>query len=103
MSYNPQDMALRGRIGAYKLHASHDSREITAAARRGFLARFDREVDPDSKLPPEERARRAEMALRAHMTQLSYRFREGPARVAADEQRWRRCVATKTARWRRAA
>ena len=79
-----KEMALRGRIGAYKLHASHSSHEVTAAARRGFLARFEREVDPEGKLQPGERARRAEMALRAYMAQLAYRSakaRRGTARA----------------------
>lgn len=62
---------LRGRIGAYRLHATHDSRDITAPARRAFLARFEREVDPEGALPSEERARRAEMALKAHMAKLA--------------------------------
>ena len=73
MRYRPQDMAQRGRIGAFRLHSRRSGREATAAARRGFLARFEREVDPESKLQPEERARRAEMALRAHMARLAYR------------------------------
>jgi hypothetical protein len=71
--YPPQDMALRGRIGAYRLHATHDSREVTAPARRAFRARFEAQVDPRATLSPDERARRAEMALRAHMAQLAYR------------------------------
>ena len=72
-SYPPEsDMALRGRIGAFALHASHDSREITAPARRAFLARFETEVDPDGTLPPAERARRAGMARKAYFTRLAY-------------------------------
>ena len=65
------DRSLIGRIGAYRLHASHDSREITAPARRAFLARFEDEVDPNGTLPPAERARRAEMAKRAYFTGLA--------------------------------
>ena len=38
-------MALRGRIGAYQLHSTHDPRETTKAARAKFLARFEAEVD----------------------------------------------------------
>ena len=45
----------------------------TRPAREAFLKRFDREVDPDGKLPPEERRRRAEHALRAHMLRLRKR------------------------------
>jgi hypothetical protein len=62
-----------GRLGALKLHATHDSTELTKPARAAFLARFEREVDPDGVLPPEERARRAEYAKRDYMTRLIMR------------------------------
>jgi hypothetical protein len=45
----------------------------TRPARQAFLKRFETEVDPDGKLPPEERALRANHALRAHMLQLRKR------------------------------
>ena len=64
-------MALRGRIGAYRLHATHDPRETTASARAAFLERFEREVDPDGTLAPAERQRRAEAARRAHFARLA--------------------------------
>lgn len=73
MLYSAQEASLRGKIGAYALHASHDSREITAPARAAFLARFEIEVDPEGTLAPAERARRAEMAKRAYFTRLAYR------------------------------
>jgi hypothetical protein len=50
----------------------------TRPAREAFLKRFEREVDPDGKLPPEERRRRAEHAKRAYMLRL--RKRATPAR-----------------------
>lgn len=65
--------ALRGRIGAYTLHATHDPRETTKPARAAFLARFEREVDPDGKLPPAERLRRAGYARKAYFTRLALR------------------------------
>ena len=68
---DPQEMALRGRIGAYRLHATHDPKETTKAARAAFLSRFETEVDPDGTLPPEERARRAKAAHKAYMAQLA--------------------------------
>ena len=64
-------MALRGRIGAHRLHATHDSRAITERARESFRARFEREVDPDGVLPEGERLRRAEHARKAYYTQLA--------------------------------
>jgi len=64
---------LSGRLGAYRLHATHDPHETTAAARAAFRAKFEHEVDPDGILDPTERARRAEYARRAHFAWLAYR------------------------------
>jgi len=50
-----------------------DRRARTRPARQAFLSRFEREVDPDGKLPPAERRRRAQHALRAHMLRLAKR------------------------------
>ena len=47
----------------------------TAPARARFMARFEREVDPQNLLAPAERARRAEQAMKAHMAKL---FVEAP-------------------------
>lgn len=69
----PAQRVLRARMGAHAQHAKHDPHETTAAARSAFLARFEREVDPDGILPPDERARRAEHALKAHMAGLALR------------------------------
>lgn len=65
MSTPTPEASLRGRIGAYSLHATHDPKETTRAARAAFLQRFAREVDPDLELPWAERARRAEAAKKA--------------------------------------
>jgi hypothetical protein len=35
--------------------------------RHGLQAKFEREVDPEGKLSPQERAKRAEYARKAHM------------------------------------
>ncbi len=72
MRFDPAEMALRGRIGAYRLHATHDPKETTQAARVAFLATFEDEVDPDRVLPEEERLRRAEAARKAHFAKLAY-------------------------------
>lgn len=70
---NPAEMAMRGRIGAYRLHATHDPTETTKNAREAFLGRFEQEVDPDGTLPLAERRRRATSARRAYFSQLAYR------------------------------
>lgn len=68
---NSNEARLRARIGAYALHSKHDPRETTKAARRAFLATFERLVDPDGKLDPAERARRAEAAKKSHFLRLA--------------------------------
>ncbi len=68
----PQQRALAARIGAHALHAQvTDPTAHTAPARRQFEARFEREVDPDGVLPPEERARRAEHVRKAYFLRLA--------------------------------
>jgi hypothetical protein len=65
------EQSLRGRLAAHILHARRDPRQTTARARAGFLARFEREVDPAGVLDPTERRRRAEHARRAYFIRLS--------------------------------
>jgi hypothetical protein len=83
-SLSPEQRSLRASAAAHTMHAHNDSREITANARAGFLARFLREVDattPD--LPEAERLRRAEHLLRAHMARLALASSKARARKAA--------------------
>lgn len=70
-SLTPEQRSLRARIGAYSLHATHDPKVTSAPGRAAFLARFEREVDPDGVLPEPERQRRAQLALKAHMSKLA--------------------------------
>ena len=72
-SLTPEQRVTRAQLAAARLHATHDSRELTAPARRAFLARFEEEVDPGGTLAPEERQRRAEHAKRAYFLQLAFR------------------------------
>lgn len=62
-----------GRLGAFATHSRHDSRDITANARAAFLAKFELEVDPESKLDPAERRRRAQHARRDYFRRLRAR------------------------------
>lgn len=52
---------------------THDRAARTRPARQAFLNRFEKQVDPDNTLPPEERRQRAEHAKRAYMLQLAKR------------------------------
>ena len=79
----PAQRSLFGRIGAHKLHATHDSRELTAAGRRAFLDRFETEVDPEGVLPADERARRAVHARKAYFTALAAKSSVARARRKA--------------------
>lgn len=52
---------------------TQDRSARTKHARDAFLARFERLVDPEGKLPADERHRRATHARRAHMLRLAKR------------------------------
>jgi hypothetical protein len=68
----PEQRSLQARMAAHSLHARvADAAAHTAPARRAFLDRFEREVDPDGVLKPEERARRAEHARKAYFLKLA--------------------------------
>ena len=63
---------LQARMAAHALHAQvADPAAHTAPARRVFLSRFEREVDPEGVLEPQERARRAEHARKAYFLRLA--------------------------------
>lgn len=68
---SPEDRVLHARLAAHVLHSRYDSKELTAPARRAFLERFEREVDPKGILPEAERLRRAGHARKAYFTKLS--------------------------------
>ncbi len=84
----PRQLSLRGRIGAYTLHATHDPKQTTAKARASFLAKFEREVDPDGVLPEAERLRRAEAAKRAHFARMALKSarKRGRAKAKGPDQ-----------------
>lgn len=71
----------RHRAAAHTLHSKHDSRQLTQPARAAFMARFERQVDPDAVLDPAERARRAAQAKRAFYVALG--AKSGKARRSA--------------------
>ncbi len=67
----PAQRRLRSQLAAATLHARYDSRQLTAPARRAFLARFEAQVDPERRLPSAERQRRAASARRAYFVRLA--------------------------------
>jgi len=68
---NAAQRSLAARAAAYRLHSLVDSKEHIKPARAGFIAKFEREVDPHSQLSPAERQRRAQAALKSHMLTLA--------------------------------
>ena len=79
-----------GRIGAYMTHAHHDSRELTAPARKAAAGKLEKqwtaEIDPEGVLDPEELARRLRFRYKAHMTQLAHKS-VAARRRAKDDRR----------------
>ena len=67
----PEDRSRRARIAALTKAAHTDGLEATAAAREAAEARFEREVDPEGVLEPEERRRRARVARKLYFQRLS--------------------------------
>lgn len=72
MALSAGERRLRAQVAAHELHASHDSREITANARARFLQSFLDRVDEEHPgLSEPERLRRAEHLRKAHMARLA--------------------------------
>jgi hypothetical protein len=69
MALTPAQRTLRARIAAESMHAQ--GKTNTHKARKGFIRKFEDQVDPERKLSPEDRAKRADHALRAHMSRLA--------------------------------
>lgn len=65
------DRTMRARIAAHTMHAQ--GKTNTGPARRAFELRFEREVDPEGRLTPEERAKRASHARAAYFARLAVR------------------------------
>lgn len=68
----PTERTLRARVAAHESWARTGDRAArTAKARAAMESKFDRLVDPDGLLSPEERAYRADQARKAHYTRLA--------------------------------
>jgi hypothetical protein len=65
-----------GQIGGLTAWSRNDPETMVGPAHRGFRRRFERLVDPDGLLDPQERTVRADRARRAHMLTLAARSAE---------------------------
>lgn len=81
MALTPEQRSQQARFAAHAQHAQ--GKTNTTAARAAFYERFEREVDPNGVLAPEERARRAEHARKAYYQKLA--FKSSVARSKAKE------------------
>lgn len=70
-SLDPVRRSQDARLAAYAMHARHSAVDTTRNARAAFLARFEREVDPEMLLSDADRKARAEAAKRRYFTDLS--------------------------------
>jgi len=70
MALTAEQRTQRARRAALIRHSRGDTRAAVAPARRGFMARFEREVGCEA-LPLDECQKRAERAMRAHMLLLA--------------------------------
>lgn len=70
----PHQRVLRAQIASHASWANTSDRTArTDPARRGLMAKFEKEVDPDGSLPAEERAQRAEHLRLAHLKRCALR------------------------------
>jgi hypothetical protein len=80
----PSQRTLRARLAAHSSWANTSDRSArTAPARSASFKRFERQVDPDCTLDPDDRARRAEHAMRAHMIRAALRSAQARRRKAS--------------------
>ena len=71
-SFNAAERQLLARLAAHESWANTQNRTArTAPAREAFLTKFEDQVDPRRELTPEERAKRATNARKAHFTRLA--------------------------------
>ena len=79
---SPADRVLRARMAAHTMHGMGLTN--TGPAREKFLQRFELQVDPDGKLTPAERAKRAEHAKKAYFLSLAISSAKARRGVAPD-------------------
>jgi hypothetical protein len=85
--FDRAEQARRGRVGGLKTAYLHDTRETTANARAASAAslreRLLREIDPENRLPQDQREVRLARARRAHFIQLSMKAAAARRNTAA--------------------
>lgn len=84
MAASPTERALHARLAAHaKWAKTTNPSTATAPARRAFDLRFERQVDPDGTLAPDERIRRAQHARKAYFLKLALRSAQARRKASA--------------------
>jgi len=79
----PAQRSTRARAAAHARWAqTADRQAATEPARKSFMARWDKQVDPDGLLAPDVRARLADSAKKAHMSSLALKSSKARAKPA---------------------
>ena len=85
-SLTPSERVLRAKIASHASWANTPNAAArTAPARKAFIERFERQVDPERVLPEAERQRRAESARKAYYAQLALKSAKARRKKAADQ------------------
>ncbi|QCY47526.1 hypothetical protein GcLGCM259_1808 [Glutamicibacter creatinolyticus] len=72
MASTPTERRIAAQIAAHESWANTTDRSArTAKARAALMAKFEQEADPEGKLLPAERAKRAEHLRKAHFKRLA--------------------------------
>ena len=83
MPLTPDQRVLRAKIAAHQSWANtHDPSARTAAGRKAFKDRFEKQVDPDGVLPTSRGLRRAESARKAYFSALALKSAKARQRRA---------------------
>jgi len=89
VALSPETRSLINSANAYQKWAHcPDRTAATAPAREAAERRFERLVDPEGKLPPEERAKRAEAGPARSRTPASSAGTSPPCRPRARGRAW---------------
>jgi hypothetical protein len=83
-SIPPSEHQLLAKIRAHESWAQCEDRSRrTAPGRKAFNDRFEQQVDPDGKLSPSERQRRAEHARKAYFARLALKSAQSRRKAKA--------------------
>lgn len=83
----PAEHRLRMRAACLQGWANTEDRVARSKpGRDAAFARFENEVDPEHKLAPDERRKRAEYARRSHMLSLSLKAAKARRRAAGTQE-----------------